>query len=299
MLTFKEITLEDQATIQNFLKQEDFLISDISFINLYLWRKARKIAYTIISDCLIIQTTYPKHTPFYFFPIGNGDKKAAILTLKEYANNTKTPLEFHSLQQYALDFFETHFQGSFEAKLNRDRSDYIYNIPELIALNGRKYHKKKNHLNKFLQSYPDFIYEEITKKNTGELLDTWKIWFDAQKNPSQGLIHENEGIIDVLQNWESLKLKGGIIKINQNIIAFSFGEEINNKMALIHIEKANAQYAGAYQIINQQFLKNAFNHLEYANREEDLGIEGLRKAKMSYHPIFLVEKYEIIFHTVF
>ncbi|WP_104697973.1 MULTISPECIES: DUF2156 domain-containing protein [unclassified Helicobacter] len=292
MLNFKEIELEDQEIIQKFLQEDEFKISDISFVNLFLWRKARRIAYAIFRDCLIIQTTYKNQNPFYFFPIGKGDKLEAIKILVEFCKARSEVLEFHSLEQTSVDFLKKFFGEAFIFTLNRDRSDYVYSIEELISLSGRKYHKKKNHLNRFLQTYPNFTFERIDEKNTNELLEVWKQWFEIQENPSIGLINENIGIIEVLKNWGELEVSGGLIRVNNKIIAFSFGEVVSKEMAVIHIEKADSNFHGAYQIINQQLLANIFSHIKYANREEDLGIEGLRRAKMSYNPVFLVEKYE-------
>ncbi len=291
MLDFKEVGLGDKEIIDCYLKEDFFQISDISFANLYIWRWARKIAYTIIEECLIIQTTYENQKPFYFFPIGRGDKKRAIEILLQ---SQEAPLEFHSLQKQSVAFLQKYFDGMFDFSLNLDRSDYVYDVQELIALSGRKYHKKKNHLNKFLQTYPHFVFEHIDKTNKDEILYVWKQWFEAQNNPSQGLIDENKGIVDVLQNWEALGLMGGLVRVDQKIIAFSFGEIINEEMVVMHIEKADSHFAGAYQIINQQMLQHIFFHMKYVNREEDLGIEGLRKAKMSYNPVFLVEKYQAV-----
>ncbi len=289
-IVFKNITLEDKKIFETYLLQDQYQISDINFGNLYLWHKAREISYAIISDCLVIQTIYENQKPFYFFPIGRGDKLAAIKELFNFMQNKGEILEFHSLELENLDFLKLHFQ--LESFLNRDRSDYVYSIPELINLSGRKYHKKKNHLNKFLQTYPNFIYEKITAQNTNELNQTYQQWFKATPNPSDGLKNEFIGIQNALNHWDELDFIGGMIRIDGRIIAFSFGEVINEKMVVIHIEKADSAIHGAYQIINQQLLSNHFSQYEYANREEDLGIEGLRKAKMSYNPIFLVDKYE-------
>ncbi len=289
-ITFKDITLKDKQIFETYLSQDQYQISDINFGNLYLWHKARKISYAILSDCLIIQTTYENKNPFYFFPIGKGDKLGAIKSLFTYAQTRGEVLEFHSLELENLDFLKAHFQ--LESFLNRDRSDYVYNISELINLSGRKYHKKKNHLNKFLQTYPHFSYEEITAQNANELNQTYQQWFEATPDPSDGLKNEFIGIQNALNHWNELDFIGGIVRIDGKIIAFSFGEVINEKMVVIHIEKADSSIHGAYQIINQQLLKNSFSKYEYANREEDLGIEGLRKAKMSYNPAFLVDKYE-------
>ena len=288
MLEFKEVELEDRGIIQKYLAQERFFISDVSFVNLFLWRKARKIAYAVVCDCLLIQTTYVGENPFYFFPIGAGDKKRVVELLLEQ----DSALEFHSLELVWVEFLREHFAGIFDFELNRDRSDYVYDVQELISLSGRKYHKKKNHLNKFLQTYPQFVFERISVENSAEVLRVWGEWFGMIESPSVGLVNENLGIVEVLGAWGELPIEGGLVRVDGRIVAFSFGEVMSSEMAVIHIEKADSSVAGAYQIINQQLLANVFSHVKYANREEDLGIEGLRRAKMSYNPVFLVEKYE-------
>lgn len=288
MLEFKEVELEDRGIIQKYLAQERFFISDVSFVNLFLWRKARKIAYAVVCDCLLIQTTYAGENPFYFFPIGAGDKKRVVELLLEQ----DSALEFHSLELASVEFLREHFGGVFDFELNRDRSDYVYDVQELISLSGRKYHKKKNHLNKFLQTYPQFVFERISVENSAEVLGMWGEWFGMMEAPSVGLVNENLGIVEVLGAWGELPIEGGLVRVDGRIVAFSFGEVMSEQMAVIHIEKADSSVAGAYQIINQQLLANVFSHVKYANREEDLGIEGLRRAKMSYNPVFLVEKYE-------
>lgn len=291
MIEYKRISLEDKDIFQKYLKKDFFYISDISFGNLFIWHKAREIAYAIVEGCLVIQTTYENKTPFYFFPIGEGDKTSCIESLIQDCALKNQKLEFHSLEEKNVNFLKENF--TFNFSLNRDRSDYVYDIRELIELSGRKYHKKKNHLNQFLQNYPDFTYTSINKDNKNKVIEVWKKWFEKNSdNLTEGLMNENIGIIDALSHYESLDLKGGFISVDNEIIAFSFGEIINEEMAVIHIEKANFNYHGAYQIINQQLLLNEFSDLKYANREEDLGIEGLRKAKMSYNPVFLVEKFE-------
>ncbi|PAF52055.1 phosphatidylglycerol lysyltransferase domain-containing protein [Helicobacter sp. 13S00477-4] len=296
MIEFKKISLEDKALFDVYLTKDFFYISDVSFGNLYIWHCARDISYAIIQDCLVIRTQYPQKNPFYFYPIGNGNKIECIKILLNYSQTQNQTLEFHSLESKNIQELQENFPQKFSIIPNRDRSDYIYNIKELIELSGRKYHKKKNHLNQFLQSYPDFCYTSIDKNNKLKVLEIWRKWFtQTEKEATEGLKNENVGIINALNHYEKLGFKGGFVSANDEIIGFSFGEIINNDMVVIHIEKANPQYHGAYQIINQQLLFNEFKNYTYANREEDLGIEGLRRAKMSYNPAFLVEKFEAIF----
>lgn len=296
MIEYKKISLEDKALFDSYLNKDFFYLSDISFGNLYIWHKAREISFAIIKNSLVIRTCYKGSKPFYFFPIGENeiDKIECIEEMIRDCEQKGEILEFHSLEEKSVDILNKHFQDRFSIISNRDRSDYVYNIKELIELSGRKYHKKKNHLNQFLQTYPDFKYQSIDSSNKYKVLDVWKKWFSAQGEVSDGLKNENTGIIDALNDYESLRFRGGFVSVDDNIIAFSFGEVINSEMAVIHIEKADFNYHGAYQIINQQLLLNEFNSYLYANREEDLGIEGLRRAKMSYNPAFLVEKFEAV-----
>ena len=290
-IIFQEINLNDKNLIDSYLKQEKFMISDISFGNLFIWRLARKIAFCIINDCLIIETTYTNQPPFCFFPIGVGDKKSAIKTLYSYYKQKGQNLILHSIEKHNIDLLKEIFGNEISPILNRDRSDYIYKTNDLIELVGRKYHKKKNHLNRFFEEYKGFTFELIGENNLTELLETWEKWNKSSND--KGLQNESKGIIRVFKNYMDLGLLGGLLRYNENIIAFSFGEIISKELCIIHIEKADIQYKGAYQAINQQLLAHCFNNITYVNREEDLGIEGLRKAKMSYNPEIILEKYEI------
>ncbi|MCI7410674.1 DUF2156 domain-containing protein [Helicobacter bilis] len=288
---FKDITLQDRTLINTYLQQEEFMISDISFGNLFIWRLARKIAFCILHDCLIIETTYINEAPFCFFPIGSGDKKKALLSLHNHYKQKGQNLIFHSIEKQNLDLLHEVFGDSITPILNRDRSDYIYKTQDLIELTGRKYHKKKNHLNRFFDEYKGFSFETIGENNLSELLHVWRKWDNAGNDI--GLQNESKGIISVFENYADLGFLGGLLRFNGEVIAFSFGEVISKNLCIIHIEKADINYRGAYQAINQQLLLHCFSDILYVNREEDLGIEGLRKAKLSYNPEFILEKYEV------
>lgn len=183
----------------------------------------------------------------------------------------------------------TYFSSAFEVIERRDRFEYIYHLPELIELSGRKYHKKKNHLNRFWQEYPQTQYESLRDSLIDEVVAVNNAWFDALPNPDDGLKYENLGINDALKYFDTLKIQGGILRYEGEIIAFSFGEVLNSTTALIHIEKANIAYKGAYQAINQALLKNEFSSLRYANREEDLGIEDYARQSFRISPNFCLK----------
>ncbi|MGX2971778.1 DUF2156 domain-containing protein [Helicobacter sp. T3_23-1059] len=293
-MEFKPIALESKQILEPFLDKEDYEISDIVFGNLYIWKHARDIAYEILHDCVVIKTQYTNALPYFFYPFGNGDKIRALQDLREFLKKQNLPPRFESIESKNIDSIKSVFSG-LEFIAREERFDYVYSIDELIRLEGRKFHKKKNHLNQFLQNNGErggkWDYEKISAQNADEIMTKCKEWLDANPNKNEALEIEFIGIKNALQVYENLGLKGGAIRLGGEIVAFSFGEVMNEKMALAHIEKANPQIAGAYQIINQQLLVNEFSELELINREEDLGIEGLRRAKKSYNPIKMVEKY--------
>lgn len=289
-MDFLPLNIEAKGIIEDFFFAQRIEASDMLFGNLFIWHFSRQIAYCVAHDCLIIRTTYPNEAPFLFFPLGRGDKKAALSTAREYFLDQKIPFSFHSLENAQNAALEALFPQKFSFTKMRDRFDYIYDIAELVALNGRKFHNKKNHLNKFLNLYPNFAYERVNPANAAEVLATYRAWFGENPSPSEGLKNEFKGIEASLQNFENLGMKGALIRIEGKIAAFSLAEQINEDSVVIHIEKANTFYEGIYQAINQQFLAREWAHLRFVNREEDLGLAGLRQAKMTYQPVGFVEK---------
>lgn len=312
-LDFTPISLESRAEILPFLAKESYQISDITFGNLFIWKHAREISHTICGDSLIIQTCYAGQTPYFFFPIG-GDEPSKIHALKSIESHAIShgfPLHFASVESRNLALLQRTFPH-LHVESTPDRFDYVYSVEELITLSGRKFHKKKNHLNNFLQTY-HWEIEPITQANAKELAQVARIWLDSNPAKSDDLELEYRGICAALESFELLGLQGIAVRAREKIalgsnsidptmlessalpiIAFSFGEIINDEMAVIHIEKAAPNIIGAYQIINQQLLARCFSSLRYANREEDLGIPGLRQAKRGYNPVFMVEKHRAI-----
>ncbi|CRF50289.1 hypothetical protein HHE06_01100 [Helicobacter heilmannii] len=290
-MEFNPLNLARKDRLDAALKADYFLVSDVNFTNLYLWQSAREISLAFVEGCVVIRTAYPKEAPFYFYPIGAGDKRAVLEQLIAHAKAQQEVLEFRALQSTHKEDLEQFYPNTFSYEAKRDRFDYVYSVAELIALSGKKFHKKKNHLNAFLKAYPHYTYEPISRLNISDLKLSLKEWHRLDDPQDLGLEHEYLGILNTLDIYEKLPLLGGVIKIEGHIVAMSFGEKINPDMALIHIEKADPGVRGAYQMINQQLLAHAFADCVHVNREEDLGIEGLRQAKMGYHPVFFVEKY--------
>lgn len=291
MSRWKLLELEDRAWIESYLLPHECEVADYSFTNFYLWHFSREIAACEIDNHLCIRTCYAGETPFLFMPFGAGNPKCVLRTLIEEWKANGHPFEMRSVSEQSRAELESLFPGKFIFTEQRERFDYVYATEELITLKGRKFHKKKNHFNRYAESY-GLHYESIESHHADELITISQKWLvDLGERASEGMRNEQIGIEAVLKNWDSLGCRGGLLKVDNTVAAFSFGEMINQDTVVIHIEKADFSHHGAYQAINQQFLANEWAHTTYVNREEDLGIEGLRKAKLSYHPVRLVPKY--------
>lgn len=294
-MKFNPLRITDRELFESYFRTCKPIVSDLTFTNLYLWHFARKIEWCELCECLIIRTTYPNEMPFIFYPLHkNGDEKAKISALNALISDFKEqnlPFSIHSLSKIDKNELETIMPGKFDFIYKEDRSDYIYDCAELIALAGKKYHKKKTHYNNFCKAY-DFRYEALSLSNASEVASAYDAWFEALPNKTDGLKNEYIGIKACLENFAKLSFMGGILRVDERIVAFSFGEMLNDECAVIHIEKGDINYNGVFQAINREFLAHEWSGAKIVNREEDLGIEGLRKAKQSYQPIYLEQKFE-------
>ena len=187
--------------------------------------------------------------------------------------------------------------GVFEYKLNMSVSDYIYTSEKLINLKGKKLQSKRNHINRFKHEN-SWKYKTLTGnpqlvKECKSMLDKWMEINSDEKDPS--LAYDDFATKIMLENFEYLGLKGGLICVDNEIAAFSIGEVLTEDTVVVHVEKAFTSIHGAYTIMNQQFVLNEAAEYKYINREEDMGVENLRKAKLSYQPDILLEKYNARF----
>jgi hypothetical protein len=181
----------------------------------------------------------------------------------------------------------------FVTELDRDHSDYIYLSEDLIGLKGRKYHRKRNHIKQFTEKYA-YQYLPLASEWISECLRLESDWCDLRHcDATPGLRNESIAIKEAFDHFEALGVRGGIILIDGKVEAFTLGEPLNRDTVVIHIEKANPAFEGLYPVINQAFLDKTWAGYTYVNREQDLGEEGLRKAKESYFPHHMVSKYTI------
>ena len=295
-IEISEISIYDKEFFDNYFKNADLELSEINFTNFFIWRDYYKIRYCVINNFLFILSFIEDKTPFSFFPIGDysnsEDLKTAIYTARDYFRGMEQQLVFCRVAAEQVAALEG-LGLDYTVKEDRDNFDYVYYVQKLSTLSGKKLDGKRNHINK-LKKLHTYEYEEISDKNISVCKDILERWY-MQRNYSENasLVAERKANLILIDNFKLLDVKGAIIKIDGKPEAFTFGEKLNDNTVVIHAEKANAEIDGIYPLINQQFLVNQWSGFEYVNREQDLGIEGLRKAKLSYNPARLVEKFTI------
>ena len=299
MFELSDITIDKKNYINQFLKRRNSKNSEFSFTNLFIWRKSYDIKYTVIDDMLCIFLKHDNGPISATFPIGfvnpDGSEKdvtAAINFILDWFNSQKYEPMICLYGDKAEKKLITTFPNKFIFTEDRNNFDYVYKIEDLINLAGKKYHSKRNHINKFIAKYPNFEYCKITPEDSQECINLFDTWQQSKNNGSSaGVAEEREAIIELLNNWEALGVTGCCIKINGKMVAFSFGEALSDDTVVIHFEHADTSYEGIYSVINQKFLENEWHSYKFVNREEDMGIAGMRKAKQSYHPILMLEKH--------
>lgn len=297
MLLFKSLELKDKDIIDSYLQQQNYRASDLCFTNLYCWGKKFDTQFATTPDWLFIRFKDNSGRNSYLKPIGTGNLKDAIDLIVENHSSFTTPFQLRGVTKEMIAKIELAMPGRFNYRLNRSVSDYIYTTEKLIHLTGKKLQSKRNHINRFKREN-DWKYHSLTGKpalvrECKDMLDKWMEVNKEEKDPS--LAYDDYATTLMLDNFEYLNLKGGLICINNEIAAFTIGEPLTKDTVVVHVEKAFTTIHGAYTIINQQFVENEVSEFLYVNREEDMGIENLRQAKLSYHPDILLEKYNARF----
>ena len=286
-MEWKNLTIDDKEIIDEFTKGK-FITCDYNFTNLYLWSQGEKATYAIENNVLVVRGLY-EGKYYYFMPVPRS---------LEYLDNAKEIIRnlLNEKAQIILvpEKWKNYLEDSFVLEERRDSFDYVYSLESLAYLKGRKYSKKKNRVNNFMKTY-DYTYEKITSENIKEVLEFQGDWcHDKSCEIIPVLRNEDLGIHNILNHFDRLGVKGGMLKVDGKVIAYSLGEALDDEYVVIHIEKGLNEYIGSYQMINMMFLQNEFKDYKFVNREDDFGDLGLRDAKESYHPLELLKKYEIV-----
>lgn len=296
---FKEITIEDREILNPYFDLVDYEACEYCFDTLYMWQHAYKTAYYLGDNFAVLVGEYEGDL-FSILPLAKKeDLPKAIDFVLNYFKQIDKELYFRGISEEVIDYLKENYGDKFEYIAERDIFDYVYDGETLRTLKGRKNSKKRNHINYFLNEYEGrFEYRLLGKEDFDDcraLLDRWADNKEENDEVSEGMDDERLGIEKLFKHYDEIsdRLKIAGIYVDGILEAFTMGELINDDMALIHIEKANPSIRGLYPYINQQFLVNEFPNVDFVNREEDMGLEGLRKAKLSYHPCRFVEKYTV------
>lgn len=288
-IQFKRPELTDRDLIQHYLHQRKTRSCEMTFANTYLWSRHYDVGFAVLEDMLVFGSTAGRVS--FTVPVGPGDLRQVLDILMAYCEEKGVPFQLHNVTKEDFARLEALYPGEFDISYERDYADYVYETEKLINLSGKKYHSKKNHINKFKALYPDWGYEPITKDNLEECFQMGLRWRELNGCEEDEEKHAEICVaLNYLRLFEELEMRGGALRVDGKIVAFTIGEPVNRDTLVVHIEKAFAEIQGAYTMINQQFAEHEGAGFTYMNREEDMGEEGLRKAKLSYKPVFLVEK---------
>ena len=205
----------------------------------------------------------------------------------------KIPLIFTAAEGMRLDMFKADFEKEFTFTENRDLFEYIYSSEKLATLSGKKYHSKRNHISSFMKKY-NWSYHTLTSEDLDEVLEMIELWYEQNVEKSDRFMKmEQEGVKRIFENFALIDIKGGFLRVDGKVVAVTFGSEVNQNVFDVSFEKALSGYDGAYTMINNRFVLSELSSYTYVNREDDMGLEGLRKAKLSYKPEILLKKYLI------
>lgn len=257
---------------------------DYSFINLYLWSFGDKIKYQEKDGLLYIKGNYLFEDE-YFMPLPLSGE------MEDIKRGIDDLIQQGIEVNFVSDEFVNTYRDQYEFKEMLDNFDYVYQVQDLIELKGRKYSKKKNKKNQFLKLY-DYRYEKLSEDNLEDVIkfqESWCIKKDCMN--SENLRSESLGLENLFKNLNKTDIKGGVLYVDNSIVAYTLGEKLTHDTVVIHVEKADEIYNGSYQAINSIFLEQEWSEMSFVNREDDSGIEGIRKAKESYYPIKKIKKY--------
>ena len=291
MIDFKPIEPKDLEAYSGFLQSGKTKGCEYSFANLYLWGRQKA---AVVEGQLTLFSQFNRKT-VYPYPAGEGDKKPAIEAVIRDSQERGIPCRITGLDSQDIDHMEKMFPGQFRYHCDRDSYDYVYAIDDLADLKGRKYQRKRNHFNRFRDSFPYYTVEPITSENISlvqQMLEDWYA-YRQEADPNGDYHMEKAAIYKALRHYEQLAMEGIVVMDGGQVLAMTMGSRLGPDTFDIHFEKARPEADTAYTVINCEFaryLRSRYPEVRFLNREDDLGIEGLRKAKLSYYPHHLVEK---------
>ena len=291
MIDFQPLTLDMKPEFDRLLRRDTPRGCEYSFNNLYMWGRQQA---AFLDGYLVVLSQYNRRC-VYPFPAGHGDVKPVLDAIIADARERGIPCCISSMNQEECDLLERLYPGKFRFHSDRDFYDYVYDIHDLAELRGRKFQKKRNHLHKFQAAHPNYTAQPLTDETMPAVQEMVEAWF-AQRlaiDPTEDFHLERRALRRAFAHREEMGMEGLVLQEDGYILAFTMGSPLSHTTFDIHFEKARLDVDGAYNAINLEFaryLREKYPNLRWLNREDDMGLEGLRKAKLSYNPAFLLEK---------
>ncbi|NCB62251.1 MAG: DUF2156 domain-containing protein [Clostridia bacterium] len=298
MIDFRAPEPSDKQWVDELLRAGDERGCEYNFTNLYAWSRPYQQKIARLDGRLLVSAD-GLAGPCYLWPVGSGDVKPAIEALWADAKERGEPFRLACLTAEHVQELERLWPGGFLSEPDRDGFDYLYEVDRLAELGGKRLHAKRNHINRFVEQNGDWVYEELTGASLPDCMRMDEEWYRRSREregaeEAQDLNDEGVALRAAMEHFAELKLEGGLIRVYGEVVAFTIGDRLNSDTYNAHFEKAYGELQGAYAIINREFsawVRKKYPDVKYINREDDMGVEGLRKAKESYYPDRMVEKY--------
>lgn len=293
MIEFKSPKLSDYKKFAPFFSSEGELSCEMNFISIYVWKRVYENQFYMDDKTLIFKSKTDDGKG-YVFSLPYGDFDYGMSVIFDYCKEQGIAPDIWTSQGPRLTEFLKKY-NCYKIIPERDNFDYIYNQSDLANLSGKKYHSKRNHISAFSKKY-NWSYETLNDQNKEDFLAFSNKWYeDKGIEEDEGLRAEKKALSEILESNEGIEYKGALIRVDGRVVAITLGSPINSKVFDIHYEKADKDFAAAYTLINREFAARELGGYTYINREDDLGLEGLRKAKLSYKPEIILEKYSMIY----
>ncbi len=291
MIDFKPITIQEKEQYEQYLHQSPRRGCECSFGNAFLWGN---LSYAVLGEQLVVLARYGEFVT-YFYPLGRGDKSEALAAILADAEERGIPCRISGMVEDEPKELATLYHGKFRYKADRNSFDYVYEIDALAELRGKKLQSKRNHFNRFKLKYPDYRVEPLSAANVADVRKMAESWFGHKDccNPEKDFEMEKAALNRALEHFEEAGIEGLVLLVDGRVVAFTMASRFYPDTFDVHFEKADTAFDGAYTAINCEFaryLRGKYPEVRYLDREEDMGLPGLRKAKLSYRPHHLVEK---------
>lgn len=289
-------SLNDIREIKEAFKNNEKRCCEMSPANAVLWAKRTNTEITFWEDNIIFRSLFEGNKHSYACNLLNApDAKRLFDKIVDLAKESNEILFMHCLVEEEVDMIENWYPGKYQFDFNRNDSDYIYTREKMATLAGKKLHGKRNHIHRFEEQNPDWNYETITDENEEECAQMAMQWcvrncMDEKNEIEFAKIDESKLVVYAIRHRDEFGMIGGALRAGGKIIAVTLGERVTDDTFVVHFEKAFPEIQGAYPMISREFVRHELSSYTYVNREEDLGMEGLRKAKLSYRPEFLLNK---------